>query len=195
MEAANGYGGKLGKGYLYHYFINHVYRNTDAGGRHGEVSEIHLLTYHLSSNFIADSVISVINFKKRNTFLERIFMFKKSGTAKEAIVKILTAVLIASVFLLTMSVLTDQNDSRKQISDDNGATEASLSTFLSGIKGVGEVDVMIQFNDKNAVRGVVVAAQGADDPVVKSSIVKGVATLFDIPASSVMVFEKNRRTE
>ena len=106
-----------------------------------------------------------------------------------------TAVLIASVFLLTMSVLTDQNDSRKQISDDNGATEASLSTFLSGIKGVGEVDVMIQFNDKNAVRGVVVAAQGADDPVVKSSIVKGVATLFDIPASSVMVFEKNRRTE
>ena len=32
---------------------------------------------------------------------------------------------------------------------------------------------MLQYNDKNKVTGVIVTAQGADDPVVKSNIVKG----------------------
>lgn len=119
-------------------------------------------------------------------------MFGKIQFTKETAVKIITAIIISSIFLLTISVLTDPDDSRKQISDDNGASEAALCSFLSDVKGVGEVGVMIEYGEKGMVSGVIVTAQGAKDPVVKNDIAKGVATLFDIPVSSVMVFEKNQ---
>ncbi len=117
-------------------------------------------------------------------------MFEKPEITKEGVMKIVVALIIASIVLLSLSILTDDNDSRKQISDDDGATE--LCSILSEIKGVGDVNVMLQYNDKNNVTGVIVTAQGADNPVVKTNIVKGVAALYDIPVSSVMVFEKNQ---
>lgn len=119
-------------------------------------------------------------------------MFGKIQFTKDTAVKIITAIIISSIFLLTVSVLTESDDSRKQISDDNGASEAALCSFLSDVKGVGEVSVMIEYGEKGMVSGVIVTAQGAYDPVVKNDIAKGVATLFDIPVSSVMVFEKNQ---
>ena len=87
-------------------------------------------------------------------------MFEKPKITKDTFVKIITAIILASVFLLTMSILTDDNDSRKQVADDNGATEAALCSFLSEIKGVGEVTVMMQYDNENAVTGVIVTAQG-----------------------------------
>ncbi|MFR7989094.1 MAG: hypothetical protein ACLU5F_00695 [Anaerovoracaceae bacterium] len=119
-------------------------------------------------------------------------MFEKPEITKENIMKIIIAIIIASIFLLTLSILTDDNDSRRQISDDNGATETTLSGILSEIKGVGDVNVMVQYNEENSVTGVIVTAEGAEDPVVKNNIAKGVSTLFDIPVSSVMVFEKSQ---
>lgn len=119
-------------------------------------------------------------------------MFGKTGTTKDTVMKIVTVIIIASIFLLTISILTDDNDSRKQISDDNGATERTLAKFLSGVEGAGEVSVMMQYNSKEAVTGVIVSAEGAKDPVVKNNISKGVAILFDIPPSNVMVFEKKQ---
>ena len=119
-------------------------------------------------------------------------MFERPEIKKETMVKIIGAIIVASVFLLTISILTDSHDSRRQISDDDGATESALCSFLSEVKGVGDVDVMIQYGEESKVSGVIVTAQGAEDPVVKTSIIKGVSTLFDIPVSSVMVFEKNQ---
>lgn len=119
-------------------------------------------------------------------------MFDQSKITKESLMKIITAIIIASIFLLTMSILTDDNDSRKQISDNDGATEATLCSILSEIKGVGEVNAMVQYGEEDAVTGVIVTAEGAGDPVVKNNIIKGVSTLFDIPVTSVMVFEKSQ---
>ena len=51
---------------------------------------------------------------------------------------------------------------------------------------------MMEYDENRAVTGVIVTAEGASDPVVKNDIVKGVATLFDLPVSSVMVFEKSQ---
>ena len=119
-------------------------------------------------------------------------MFERPEIKKETMVRIIGAIIVASVFLLTISILTDSHDSRRQVSDDDGATESALCSFLSEVKGVGDVDVMIQYGEESKVSGVIVTAQGAEDPVVKTSIIKGVSTLFDIPASSVMVFEKNQ---
>jgi stage III sporulation protein AG len=42
------------------------------------------------------------------------------------------------------------------------------------------------------VEGVIVASEGAGDVIVKNSIINAVATVFDIPASNVVVFEKVR---
>lgn len=119
-------------------------------------------------------------------------MFEKLQITKDAMVKIIAAVIVASIFLLTISILTDDNDSRKQISDNDGATETTLCSILSEIKGVGEVSVMIQYDGESRVCGVIVTAGGAGDPVVKNNITKGVSTLFDIPVSSVSVFEKSQ---
>ena len=64
-------------------------------------------------------------------------MFGKIQFTKDTAVKIITAIIISSIFLLTVSVLTDPDDSRKQISDDNGASEGALCDFLSDVKGGG----------------------------------------------------------
>lgn len=119
-------------------------------------------------------------------------MFEKPEIKKENILKIVVALIVASVILLTLSILTDDNDSRSQISDNDGATETTLCNILSEVKGVGDVNVMIQYDDESKVSGVIVTAEGAHDPVVKNDVIKGVSALFDIPVSSVMVFEKNQ---
>lgn len=122
-------------------------------------------------------------------------MFGKINFNKENVVKLLTVLIVAAIFFLSMSVLLDDNDSRRQISDNDGATETTLCSILSEIKGVGDVNVLVEYSEDNAVTGVIVTADGAGDPVVKNNIVKGVAALFDISNSNVMVFEKNQEDE
>jgi len=119
-------------------------------------------------------------------------MFGKTNFNKENIMKLLTVLIVAAIFFLSMSVLLDDNDSRRQISDNDGATETTLCSILSEIKGVGDVNVLVEYSEDNAVTGVIVTADGAGDPVVKNNIVKGVAALFDISNSNVMVFEKSQ---
>lgn len=116
-------------------------------------------------------------------------MFEKIN--KENLIRIITVLIIASIVLLAMSILTDTGDGRKQIIDKDGGTETALCSILSEIKGVGQVNVMIDYTDENQVKGVIVTAEGAGSPVVKNNIINGVATVFDIPVSSVIVFEKN----
>ncbi len=119
-------------------------------------------------------------------------MFEKTSISKDHMVKGIAVILVASVFFLTMSVLTDDNDSRKQISDNDGASETALCNILSQIDGVGEVSVLVEYEDDSTVCGVIVTAQGAHDPIVKHNIVKGVSTLYGIPVSNVMVFQKSQ---
>lgn len=111
---------------------------------------------------------------------------------RESVTRLIAAIIVAAVFLLTISLLTDTPDGRRQISDDDGATESTLCSILSEIEGVGEVHVMIAYTEQDTVSGVIVTAVGGGDPVVRTNLTKGVATLFDIPVSSVMVFEKSQ---
>lgn len=119
-------------------------------------------------------------------------MFEKPKITKESMLKIITAIIVASIFLLTISILTDDNDSRKQISDSDGASENALIQILSEIEGVNDVNVLVQYNKENDIAGIIVTARGTKDPIIKNNILKGVATLYDIPVSSVMVFERKQ---
>lgn len=115
-------------------------------------------------------------------------MFEKIG--KENFIKIITALLIASIAILALNILTSSSDQRKQIIDGNGGTEEQLCAVLSSIPGAGEVEVMVEYDEEEQVKGVIVLAEGGSNPVVANDLTNGVATLYDIPVSSVIVFEK-----
>lgn len=120
---------------------------------------------------------------------------KKDPKMKELAIKIIAILIILSVALLSFDVFTQNKDGRKQIIDEDGGTEAQLCSILTDIKGVGAVDVMLQYDEKDQISGVIVTAEGADDPVVRNNLVNAVRAVFNIPVSSVMVFEKDSTTK
>lgn len=138
---------------------------------------------------------------------------------KDLLFQFITVVIIAALALLLLNVLSQDKDGRRQVVDDDGgseyiatdsgsmqtAEEKRLAEILMQIKGVGEVEVMItwheieevasaftadQNTEKNRVKGVIIAAEGASNAVTKNGIINAVSSVFDIPAASVIVFEK-----
>ncbi len=143
---------------------------------------------------------------------------KNDKYVKDLLIKLLTILFVAVIALLLFDVLTQSKDGRRQIVDIDGGTEYTeeialvteeekrLENILSQMKGVGDTDVMITYqnveetvsvfsgesNSKNLkVEGVIIASEGADDILIKSNIINAVATIYDISASNVVVFEKN----
>lgn len=117
--------------------------------------------------------------------------FKNNPKAKDLMIKLIALLIILSVALLSFDVFTQNKDGRKQIIDDDGGTEAALCSILTDIKGVGDVDVMLQYDKEKQISGAIVTAEGAGDPVVRNNLVNAVRAVFNIPVSSVMVFEKD----
>lgn len=116
--------------------------------------------------------------------------FFKEGKSKDIIIKLITIAVIAAVLLVAFDVLTHDRDSRRQIIDEDGGSEMTLSEILTDIDGVGAVDVMIRQGEDNAISGVIITAEGAGDPVIRDNITRAVAAVYNIPASNVVVFEK-----
>ena len=116
-------------------------------------------------------------------------MFEKI-VSKGSLGKLITILLIASVAILALSILTDSKDGRKQIIDSDGGDEERLCSILSGIKGAG--DVIVKYDDDCKVVGVIVSAEGGENPIVANKLTNGVSTLYNIPVSSVIVFEKEQ---
>lgn len=115
---------------------------------------------------------------------------KSDPKFKDLAVKVIAVLIIISVALLSFDVFTNDTDKRKQIIDETVSTETALCSILTDIKGVGKVDVMLQYNSDEEISGVIVTAEGADDPVIRNNLVNAVRAVFNIPVSSVMVFEK-----
>ena len=115
---------------------------------------------------------------------------KSDPKFKDLAVKGIAVLIIISVALLSFDVFTNETDKRKQIVDETVSTETALCNILTDIKGVGKVDVMLQYNRDEEISGVIVTAEGAQDPVIRNNLVNAVRAVFNIPVSSVMVFEK-----
>ena len=116
--------------------------------------------------------------------------FFNEGKSKDIIIKLITIAVIAAVLLVAFDVLTQDRDSRRQIIDEDGGSEMTLSEILTDIDGVGAVDVMIRQGEDNAISGVIITAEGAGNPVIRDNITRAVAAVYNIPASNVVVFEK-----
>lgn len=100
-----------------------------------------------------------------------------------------------AVGFLAVDAFTQGRDGRRQIVDEDGASETALVNILSDIKGAGDVDVMVKYGDDNSVTGVIVTASGAGSVVVRNNLTNAVSAVFNIPTSNVMVFEKENGGE
>ena len=116
-------------------------------------------------------------------------MFKLSD--KDAYIRLIGVLLALSVAFLVLSIFSQDSDGRRQILDEDGGREEQLCAILSSIEGAGQVEVMIEYDSKSQVSGVIILAEGGGNPVVARNLTQGVATLYSIPVSGVIVFEKN----
>lgn len=118
---------------------------------------------------------------------------KKDPAFKDKAVKITALLIITAVIFLSFDVFTQGRDGRKQVTDGDGGTESELCSILSDIDGVGEVDVMLQYDDEDKITGVIVTAEGAKNPIIKNHLINAVMAVFDISAANVEVFEKKAK--
>ena len=121
--------------------------------------------------------------------------WKNDPEKREKLMKAAAVLIILAVLFLSFDVFTQNRDGRKQIIDSDGGTETELCSILSDIDGVGAVDVMLQYGEKDQVAGVIVTAEGAGDPVVKNDLIKAVMAVFDISSANVEVFEKTSASD
>ena len=115
-------------------------------------------------------------------------MFDKTG--KDAWIKLIGVLLALSAAIMVLSIFTSDNDGRRQIVDGDGGREEQLCNVLSSIEGAGQVEVMLEYDSRSNVTGAIILAEGASSSIVRNNLTNGVATLYSIPVSSVIVFEK-----
>ncbi|MFA5637173.1 MAG: hypothetical protein WCX60_08015 [Anaerovoracaceae bacterium] len=141
---------------------------------------------------------------------------KDDKFVKNLLYKFLSVLIIAIVALLLLNVMTQSKDGRTQIIDEDGGAEywettastleeKKLEKILSSIKGVGDVSVMLTYEDAGTskdifsneessvsgeVRGAIITAEGGADAVAKRNILEAVTALFNIPVQNVKVYEK-----
>lgn len=70
--------------------------------------------------------------------------------------------------------------------------EKNLTKTLEMAEGVGEVDVMVTYNEKNVVLGVIIVADGAENPEVKKTLHDCAASTLDLPDHKVSVLAKKK---
>lgn len=78
--------------------------------------------------------------------------------------------------------------------------EGKLESLLESVEGVGKVQVILMTNEKKeqqgfyssqalAVTGVLISAQGGDDPVVVKNIQEAVMALFQVEAHKIRIMK------
>lgn len=128
-------------------------------------------------------------------------LLSKAGLPKILLIILCVVVLI----VLTIGEAMPGNKSNERIYDtENDQTETTMETrlcgILSNITGAGTVKAMITLknDEKNIytindefpqVNGVVVVADGGDNPRVKKEIIEAVQVLFDIAPHKIKVMK------
>ncbi len=114
-------------------------------------------------------------------------------------IKIIICVLVIAIILLIYGSITT-SDARTGKSDGNATetateskvtyseSEEKLADILSRIDGIGQTKVMISYSEEKAVCGVIVVAEGADNPLAEWKIRHAVQTALKIDYHSVEVY-------
>ena len=119
-----------------------------------------------------------------------------------------TVVLLAGLLLMVIALPVSKKSSTSQqkilVDDSTQSTEEiqsslelRLQNILENVEGVGEVKVMLMTEEQQGiyrsgeteVRGVLIAAEGASDPVVVQKIQQAVMALFQIEAHKIKIMK------
>ena len=109
-------------------------------------------------------------------------------------------VLLVGVLLVVIAMPTDTDTAKDQgltyeVEDESSTEiEKRLKTLLENMQYVGIVDVMITYQNKDEVEGVVVLADGAGNANVVRNITDVVQALFNVDSHKIKVIERNLKT-
>ena len=117
-------------------------------------------------------------------------MWKKlSGNKKNQwIIMLLLGVLLVVIAIPTS---TDNKNEKNYSAQELTATEMEirLKNILEKMRGVGEVTVMITYQDETKVEGVVVVAQGAENSLIVQKITDVIRALFAVDSHKIKVIQ------
>ena len=106
-------------------------------------------------------------------------------------IEIYVALILAVIVIIFVFAGGGAKNASKTVVDDSyiGQMEHKICSVIQKIAGCGKAEVAISCtsNEENVI-GVVVVAEGANDPIVKFKIVEVVVTLLDVDSSNVQVF-------
>ena len=134
----------------------------------------------------------------------RISEFLQKGMTKQQWIVILLLGLLLSVIALPVSKKSStpkqtilMDNSTQSTDEIQSSLERRLQNILENVEGVGEVKVMLMTEEQQGiyrsgeteVRGVLIAAEGASDPVVVQKIQQAVMALFQIEAHKIKIIK------
>ena len=134
----------------------------------------------------------------------RISEFLQKGMTKQQWIVILLLGLLLSVIALPVSKKSStpkqtilMDNSTQSTDEIQSSLERRLQNILENVEGVGEVKVMLMTEEQQGiyrsgeteVRGVLIAAEGASDPVVVQKIQQAVMALFQIDAHKIKIMK------
>ena len=134
----------------------------------------------------------------------RISEFLQKGLTKQQWIVILLLGLLLSVIALPVSKKSStpkqtilMDNSTQSTDEIQSSLERRLQNILENVEGVGEVKVMLMTEEQQGiyrsgeteVRGVLIAAEGASDPVVVQKIQQAVMALFQIEAHKIKIMK------
>ena len=134
----------------------------------------------------------------------RISEFLQKGMTKQQWIVILLLGLLLSVITLPVSKKSStpkqtilMDNSTQSTDEIQSSLERRLQNILENVEGVGEVKVMLMTEEQQGiyrsgeteVRGVLIAAEGASDPVVVQKIQQAVMALFQIEAHKIKIMK------
>ena len=134
----------------------------------------------------------------------RISEFLQKGMTKQQWIVILLLGLLLSVIALPVSKKSStpkqtilMDNSTQSTDEIQSSLERRLQNIRENVEGVGEVKVMLMTEEQQGiyrsgeteVRGVLIAAEGASDPVVVQKIQQAVMALFQIEAHKIKIMK------
>lgn len=70
--------------------------------------------------------------------------------------------------------------------------EKKLKNTLEMVEGVGDVDVMLSFDEENQVSGAIIVAEGAENITVKKTLHDSAVAVLNLPDYKVQILIKKK---
>lgn len=97
--------------------------------------------------------------------------------------------LLVGILLIVIAIPTDSGEIRTAAGT---SLESRLEKVLGQMSGVGEVSVMITYQEDENVEGVAIVAEGGDNAVVVRNITEVVQALFNVDSHKIKVIKGNQ---